>query len=153
MKRGVELEPPRSIRYGGSNPDDLELMTVINNFSLEDMHSGAHCAKVLEILNRNANPNTQLEFAGPTALLACADHPIECFDLQVALLLIEWGADPTATYHGYTALDMVEGSGNSDGTERLRRAIDVFCPWVAHLAEVNYFDRNAKRSNNGFHSI
>ena len=151
MKRGIEIEPPRSIRYGSCNQNDLDLMNAISCYSTEDMKSGVHHMKVLEILNRNADPNAQPYITGPTALLACAQHSKEHFDLRVALLLIQWGADPTVTYSGYTVVDMVENSGNVEAAASLREAIDVYCPWVSHLAEVNYFDRNPKKFHNAFH--
>ena len=148
MKRRVDPEPSISTTYGGCNPDDLDLMAAMNNYSLEDMKSGVHYYKVLNILRNGADPNTQAGGAGPTALIACVKHHVEYFDLAVAQLLLEWGADPNATLYGHNAVGWLGICNNTDGVIALRAAINKYCHRLYSREEVDNFHPSAKRSNN-----
>ena len=147
MKRRVDPEPSISTTYGGCNSYDRDLMVAMNVYTLQDMKSGAHYYKVLKILQRGANPNTQPDVPGPTALIACVKHPVEYFDLAVARLLLEWGADPNATLYGYNAVGWLGICNNTEGVTALRAAINEYCPGLYSREEVANFHPSAKRSN------
>ena len=124
MKRRVDTEPSARTTYGGCNTDDLDLMAALDHYTLDDMKSGAHFHKVLDLLRRGANPNTRADVQGPTALIACTNHPAEYFDLAVARLLLEWGADPNVRCCGCTAVGWLLYHNNGRGVNALRAAIN-----------------------------
>ena len=148
MKRRVDPEPSTITTYGGCNTDDLDLMAALEHYTLHDMRSGAHYNKILEILQRGANPNTQPDIQGPTALIACANHTAEYFDLDVARLLIQCGANPTMKFYGCTAVGWLQSHNNMHGADALKAAINQHSDRWYNREEVECFHPNAKRSNN-----
>ena len=107
------------------NASDIEMFELISNgiesFDLSQKASNIK-PRVLELLQGGANPNARVPADGPTVRIACMNHPywfadgptvlIACVnnpygfvDFSVAELLLEWGADPMATYQDKTALD------------------------------------------------
>ena len=98
-------------------------------------------------MKRGANPYAQPDVGGPTALIACANHPAD-FDLAVAQLLLQYGADPNVKFYGCTAVDWLRYHDNMHGVDALKAAINEYSPRLYNREEVECFHPNAKRSNN-----
>jgi hypothetical protein len=119
----------RGLEFSLGTIDDHELMKLVTYVDMEDVGSDKHYLKVLELLERGANPSARVDSYGPTILIACAAMRCGWFDERVGKLLVDWGADSTATYEDKTAVEWIDyRAGCGAGT--LQDAIDN-----AHLVD------------------
>ena len=97
---------------------DIELFELISNGRMNIK------SRVFELLESGANPNTCVTEGGPTVLIACIYKRLGLVDLSLVKILVEWGADTTATYEGKTALEWIRHHGDCYGDAYLQRHID-----------------------------
>ena len=123
---------------------DIEMFELISNgiesFDLSRMKSNIK-SRVLELLQVGANPNARVPVNGSTVRIACMNYPdgfvdgptvlIACMnntyglvDFSVAKLLLEWGADPTATFEDKTAIEWIGYDRNRHNGPYLKRLIN-----------------------------
>lgn len=99
-----------------------ELYRAVSCVSMMDTCTDRHYVRVLELLRVGGDPN-EVDDQGQSLLVSCANMRCGWFDLAVAMLLIEWGADPTATFEDKTAPEWVVHRAGF-GSEELQHFID-----------------------------
>jgi hypothetical protein len=143
---------------------EIELFELISNgiesFDLSQTASSIK-SRVLQLLEGGANPNARVPVDGSTVRIACMNHPhgvvdgptvlIACVnnsygfvDFSVAKLLLEWGADPTATYGGMTAVEWI-------GYDRIRHNGPYLKSLINRVAAVQaraYLSRGCNKKHN-----
>lgn len=97
---------------GSARRDITVIMRLVSEVPLEQDGADELYSRVLhELVQEGADPN-QTDEQGQSLLICCTNMESKYFCADVAMLLIEWGADVTTTFKGHNAMQWLQRHGN-----------------------------------------